>query len=61
MRSYVAFGALFGVRDTTSFRPLADYRGLPVDVSPETLAGFEAWSSEATGASWITRLPRGRR
>ncbi|MFD9479861.1 MULTISPECIES: hypothetical protein [Streptomyces] len=61
MRSYVAFGALFGVRDTTSFRPLADYRGLPADVSPETLAGFEAWSSDATGASWITRLPRGRR
>ncbi|MFJ3519991.1 MULTISPECIES: hypothetical protein [unclassified Streptomyces] len=52
-RSYVAFGALFGVRDT-SFRPLADDRGLPPDVSEETLADFGPWSSDAIGASWIT-------
>ncbi|MFI7360249.1 hypothetical protein ACIBTP_40860 [Streptomyces avidinii] len=53
-RSYIAFGSLFGVRDTTSFRPLADARGLPTDVSQETLAHFASWSSDATGASWIT-------
>lgn len=53
-RSYVAFGALFGVRDSTSFRPLADGRGLPDDVSPEALAGFESWSPGSTSASWIT-------
>ncbi|MFF4852467.1 hypothetical protein [Streptomyces sp. NPDC001194] len=53
-RSYAAFGALFGVRDATSFRPLAEYRGLPADVSPESLAGFASWSPDAAGASWIT-------
>ncbi|MDX2851806.1 hypothetical protein PV342_25805 [Streptomyces sp. PA03-3a] len=53
-RSYVAFGSLFGVRDTTSFHPLADHRGLPPDVSRETLADFECWGSDASGASWIT-------
>ncbi|WP_189541804.1 hypothetical protein [Streptomyces gelaticus] len=53
-RSYIAFGSLFGVRDTTSFHPLADHRGLPPDVSREALAPFEPWSSDASGASWIT-------
>lgn len=53
-RSYVAFGSLFGVRDTTSFRPLADLRGLPSDVSRETLADFESCGSDLPDASWIT-------
>lgn len=53
-RSYVAFGSLFGVRDTTSFRPLATQRGLPHDVSKEVAAGFEPWSDELHGESWIT-------
>ncbi|MFD3451563.1 hypothetical protein ACFWVC_05230 [Streptomyces sp. NPDC058691] len=53
-RSYVAFGSLFGVRDTTSFRPLADHRGLPSDVSREILADLGAWNSDAPEASWIT-------
>ncbi|MEV8456802.1 hypothetical protein AB0467_22810 [Streptomyces sp. NPDC052095] len=53
-RSYAAFGALFGVRDTTSFRPLADHRGLPSDVSRETRAAFGPSSSDVCGASWIT-------
>ncbi|WUW21256.1 hypothetical protein OG521_10840 [Streptomyces sp. NBC_01463] len=52
-RSYVGFGALFGVRDTTSFRPLADHRGLPPDASQEARADFEPWS-DLHGASWIT-------
>lgn len=53
-RDYVAFGSLFGVRDTTSFRALADHRGLPHDVSKEVLADFEPWSDELHGESWIT-------
>ncbi|WP_406160973.1 hypothetical protein OG298_28775 [Streptomyces sp. NBC_01005] len=53
-RSYTAFGSLFGVRDTTSFRPLADHRGLPPDVSRDVSAAIEPWSPDAFGASWIT-------
>ncbi|WP_326817924.1 hypothetical protein OIE61_30320 [Streptomyces sp. NBC_01762] len=53
-RCYVAFGSLFGVRDTTSFRALADHRGLPHDVSKEVLADFEPWSDELHGESWIS-------
>ncbi|AWZ06575.1 MULTISPECIES: hypothetical protein [unclassified Streptomyces] len=53
-RSYVAFGSLFGVRDTTSFRPLADCRGLPPDASAESRAAVESWGSDSRGASWIT-------
>lgn len=46
--------SLFGVRETTAFRPLADYRGLPVDVSPESRTAFESWGAGSRGASWIT-------
>ncbi|MFF4318605.1 hypothetical protein [Streptomyces sp. NPDC001568] len=53
-RSYLAFGSLFGVRDTDTFRPLADHRGLPADVSPETLADMQPWGRDAPEASWIT-------
>ncbi|MFB6616313.1 hypothetical protein ACIGFK_07635 [Streptomyces sp. NPDC085524] len=49
-RSYLAFGCLFGVRDST-FRPLAADRGLPPDASPEVRARGEDWDF---GASWIT-------
>ncbi|MCX5410750.1 hypothetical protein [Streptomyces sp. NBC_00059] len=53
-RDYVAFGSLFGVRDTTSFRALADHRGLPPDTSQEVLADFSTWSNELHGESWIS-------
>ncbi|MFF1337582.1 hypothetical protein ACFVYT_06630 [Streptomyces sp. NPDC058290] len=53
-RSYAAFGALFGVRDTASFLPLAADRGLPRDVSDEARAGFDGWGRDAHGASWVT-------
>ncbi|MEV0987727.1 hypothetical protein [Streptomyces sp. NPDC049949] len=52
-RSYAAFGALFGVRDTVSFRPLAPDRGLPSDVTGEARAAYEGWSVTHS-ASWIT-------
>ncbi|MFJ3922348.1 hypothetical protein [Streptomyces sp. NPDC090022] len=53
-RSYAAFGALFGVRDDTSFRPLADHRGLPPDAAAGTVAAYHGWGRDAHGASWIT-------
>lgn len=52
-RSYAAFGALFGIRDTASFRPLAPGRGLPSDASEEARSGYEGWGA-AHSASWIT-------
>ncbi|MFD7085574.1 hypothetical protein ACFYXV_23745 [Streptomyces sp. NPDC002181] len=52
-RSYMAFGALFGVRDTTLFRPLAPDRGLPPDVTRDARAAYEGWSVAHSG-SWIT-------
>ncbi|WP_371616767.1 hypothetical protein [Streptomyces sp. NBC_00454] len=51
-RSYAAFGALFGVRDTTSFRPLAADRGLPPDVSPMTLSHHTPSDQGTTWISW---------
>ncbi|MFD9302654.1 hypothetical protein ACFWCB_08185 [Streptomyces sp. NPDC060048] len=53
-RSYLAFGSLFGVRDTGSFRPLADLRGLPSDASPESRSTVESLGPDSRGASWIT-------
>ncbi|MER5488028.1 hypothetical protein ABT024_33090 [Streptomyces sp. NPDC002812] len=53
-RSYAAFGALFGVRETGDFRPLADLRGLPADASPESRTAFESWGRDSRGSSWIT-------
>ncbi|MCX5406086.1 hypothetical protein OHA37_19605 [Streptomyces sp. NBC_00335] len=53
-RSYAAFGSLFGVRETTAFRPLADYRGLPADASQESRTAFESWGRDSRGSSWIS-------
>ncbi|MFI5669992.1 hypothetical protein [Streptomyces sp. NPDC051704] len=52
-RSYRAFGALFGVRDSASFRPLAPDRGLPPDVTRDAREAYEGWSVTHS-ASWIT-------
>ncbi|WP_407838308.1 hypothetical protein ACE1OC_21130 [Streptomyces sp. DSM 116496] len=53
-RSYAAFGSLFGVREPTTFPPLADCRGLPEDASQESRTAFEAWGRDSRGSSWIT-------
>ncbi|MFE2478922.1 hypothetical protein [Streptomyces sp. NPDC059389] len=52
-RSYRAFGALFGVRNSASFRPLAPDRGLPPDVTQDAREAYEGWSVTHS-ASWIT-------
>ncbi|RAQ97019.1 hypothetical protein [Thermogemmatispora tikiterensis] len=53
-RNYDAFGCLFGVKNYANFRPVAQGRGLPGDVSPEVQAEYERWSDEAFGTSWIS-------
>ncbi|WP_052890913.1 hypothetical protein [Thermogemmatispora carboxidivorans] len=53
-RNYDAFGCLFGVKNYANFRPVAEGRGLPTDVSPEVRAAYERWGDEIFGASWIT-------
>lgn len=40
-RSYDLFGCLFGVTNYAGFAPVAEGRGLPVDVSPAVRARFE--------------------
>ncbi|WP_297153093.1 hypothetical protein [Thermogemmatispora sp.] len=53
-RNYDAFGCLFGVKNYANFRPVAQGRGLPEDVSPEVQAEYERWGDGAFGTSWIT-------
>ncbi|MEV7175724.1 hypothetical protein [Kitasatospora sp. NPDC093679] len=53
-RSYDAFGCLFGVRNHAGFRPLADGRGLPGDVTAEVRRAYEVWGRDAHGASWVS-------
>ncbi|MCU7826128.1 hypothetical protein [Kitasatospora sp. DSM 101779] len=53
-RCYDAFGCLFGVRNHAGFRPLADGRGLPEDVTAEVRREYEARGRDAHGASWIS-------
>ncbi|MFE2548353.1 hypothetical protein ACFXGI_07355 [Streptomyces sp. NPDC059355] len=50
-RSSAAFGALFGGRNSASFRPHAPDRGLPPDVTQDAPAAYEEWSVTHS-ASW---------
>ncbi|WP_369145635.1 hypothetical protein [Streptomyces sp. R44] len=52
-RSYDAFGCLFGVRNYAGFRPLAEQRGLPPDVTDEVRSGYESDPTLYHSASWI--------
>ncbi|MEU8543769.1 hypothetical protein AB0C52_27900 [Streptomyces sp. NPDC048717] len=52
-RSYDAFGCLFGVRNRAGFRPLAQERGLPPDVSAEVRSCYEDDPDLYHSASWI--------
>ncbi|MEU9144968.1 hypothetical protein [Streptomyces sp. NPDC048349] len=53
-RDYDAFGCLFGVRNFAGFRPLAEGRGLPEDVSSAVRAEFEEWGSDGHSPTWIS-------
>lgn len=52
-RSYDAFGCLFGVRNYAGFRPLAEGRGLPSDVTAEVRHAYEGAPDLFHSASWI--------
>ncbi|MFD4870062.1 hypothetical protein [Streptomyces sp. NPDC058412] len=52
-RSYDAFGCLFGVRNHAGFRPLAEGRGLPPDVTAEVRSQYEDAPDLFHSASWI--------
>ncbi|MFF0429305.1 hypothetical protein ACFYUJ_33630 [Streptomyces sp. NPDC004520] len=52
-RSYDAFGCLFGVRNRAGFRPLAEGRGLPPDVTSEVRRDYESDPTLFHSASWI--------
>ncbi|MET8976012.1 hypothetical protein ABZX85_10370 [Streptomyces sp. NPDC004539] len=49
--AYDALACLFGVRNSFGFRPLAEGRGLPGDVSEGVR---EQYYGEAYGATWIS-------
>ncbi|MEU6868377.1 hypothetical protein ABZ924_34970 [Streptomyces sp. NPDC046876] len=51
--SYDAFGCLFGVRNYSGFRPLAEGRGLPPDVTEEVRGYYEDDPYLYHSASWI--------
>ncbi|MFB7253742.1 hypothetical protein [Streptomyces nojiriensis] len=52
-RSYDAFGCLFGVRNYAGFRPLAEGRGLPPDVTDEVRDHYEGAPDLFHSPSWI--------
>lgn len=53
-RSYGYFGWLADVRNYSEIPPIAQPRGVPDDMAPETKASFESWDSDAHSASWLT-------
>lgn len=55
-RDYVAFGCLFGVRNSAGFRPLAPERGLPADLSSGMRSTLGSWvvPGDLSGASWVS-------
>lgn len=54
--AYDALACLFGVRNTFGFRPLAEDRGLPGDVSDEVRGCFavRGGAQDLYGTTWIT-------
>lgn len=52
-RNYDSFGCLFGWKNYANFRPVAEGRGLPPDVSPEVKERHDEFGKEAAGTTWI--------
>ncbi|MFD7256355.1 hypothetical protein [Streptomyces sp. NPDC059874] len=52
-RNYDAFGCLFGVRNYAGFRPLAEGRGLPPEVTDEVRDYYEGAPDLYHSATWI--------
>jgi hypothetical protein len=53
-RNYDSFGCLFGMQNYANFRPIAEGRGLPPDVAPETREKHTDFGGEAAGTTWIS-------
>ena len=51
-RVYSLFGALAGTRG--ELEPLYEPRGLPEDITPETLAEYNLFEADAHTPSWLT-------
>lgn len=53
-RNYDSFGCLFGFKNHANFRPIAEGRGLPPDISSEVRKDFERFRGEGSGMSWVS-------
>ena len=53
-RNYDSFGCLFGWQNYAHFRPIAEGRGLPPDVSSEVKEDCERYDGEEAGTTWIS-------
>ena len=53
-RNYDSFGSLFGWKNYANFRPIAEGRGLPPDVSSEVKEDCERYDGEEAGTTWIS-------
>jgi hypothetical protein len=52
-RDYDAFGCFFGIRNYAHFRPIAEGRGLPQDVSEQVRQEAEKQGDAAFGHTWM--------
>ena len=56
-RMYATYAVLAGVRNDVGLDPISEPRGLPLDVSAETLGEYEAHgfpNERRSSASWLT-------
>lgn len=53
-RDYDAFGCFFGIRNYAHFRPIAEGRGLPHDVSEKVKQEAEKYGDDVFGHTWIS-------
>lgn len=53
-RNYDMFGCLFGVRNYTNFKPIANNRGVPDDVSKKVRKEIDDWAGDGHSHSYIT-------
>lgn len=52
-RNYSAFGFLAGVRNYSAIKPISEPRGIPSYTSPEVLAQYKEWDTDAHTPSWL--------
>lgn len=53
-RHYHMFALLFGQRNIASWQPVAECRGLPIDVSRKIKEDYERYGTDAHSASTLT-------